>query len=141
MHMNRMARALVLAIALAVVSHEATVGTQQRGQRGGQGTPQVEGVAPIGLDASEDQIKQAVGAVRAGRKLTPKAWPGGARVAVGISFDIDNELLSRTNPLPVPLSEGEYGATTGLPRILAMLDRQQIPATFYIPAVSAMLHP
>jgi len=65
----------------------------------------------------------------------------GARVAVAISFDIDNELLSRTTPLPVPLSQGEYGATTGLPRILAMLDRQQIPATFYIPAVSAMLHP
>jgi peptidoglycan/xylan/chitin deacetylase (PgdA/CDA1 family) len=59
---------------------------------------------------------------------------------VGLSFDIDNELLARTNPLPVPLSQGEYGATTALPRILAMLDRQQIPASFYIPAVSAMLH-
>jgi peptidoglycan/xylan/chitin deacetylase (PgdA/CDA1 family) len=62
-------------------------------------------------------------------------------VAVAISFDIDNELLSRNNPLPVPLSQGEYGATTALPRILAMLDRMQIPASFYIPAVSAMLHP
>jgi peptidoglycan/xylan/chitin deacetylase (PgdA/CDA1 family) len=41
----------------------------------------------------------------------------------------------------VPLSQGEYGATTALPRILAMLDRQKIPATFYIPAVAAMLHP
>jgi peptidoglycan/xylan/chitin deacetylase (PgdA/CDA1 family) len=60
---------------------------------------------------------------------------------VAISFDIDNELLSRTNPLPVPLSQGEYGATTALPRILRMLDRQQVPATFFIPAVSAMLHP
>jgi peptidoglycan/xylan/chitin deacetylase (PgdA/CDA1 family) len=60
---------------------------------------------------------------------------------VGISFDIDNELLSRNTPLPVPLSQGEYGATEGLPRILAMLDRQQVPATFYIPAMSAMLHP
>src|SRR4030095_4958383 len=60
---------------------------------------------------------------------------------VALSFDIDNELLARTTPLPVPLSQGEYGATTGLPRILALLDRQQVPATFYIPAVSAMLHP
>jgi len=141
MVVNRMARGLVLATALAVVTHQAIVRTQQRGQRGGQGAPAVEGVAPIGLDATEDQLKQVVGAVRPGRKLTPKAWPGGARVAVAISFDIDNELLSRTSPLPVPLSQGEYGATTGLPRILAMLDRQQIPATFYIPAVSAMLHP
>src|SRR5438552_3424994 len=141
MVVNRMARGLVLATALAVVTHQAIVRTQQRGQRGGQAAPAVEGVAPIGLDATEDQIKQAVGAVRAGRKLTPKAWPGGARVAVAISFDIDNELLSRTSPLPVPLSQGEYGATTALPRILALLDRQQVPATFFIPAVSPLLHP
>jgi peptidoglycan/xylan/chitin deacetylase (PgdA/CDA1 family) len=134
-------RALALAIVLAFVGYQAVARTQQRG-RGGQGGGQGEGsVPPIGLDASEEQIKQGFGMVRAGRKLTPKAWPTGARVAVAISFDIDNELLSRTTPLPVPLSQGEYGATTGLPRILAMLDRQQIPATFYIPAVSAMLHP
>jgi peptidoglycan/xylan/chitin deacetylase (PgdA/CDA1 family) len=123
---------VVLLVCLQVVGR-----TQQRGNQ----PPRIEGVEPIGLDASEDQIKRVVGAVRAGRKLTPKSWPNGGRVAVAISFDIDNELLSRTSPQPVPLSQGEYGATTALPRILAMLDRQQIPATFYIPAVSAMLHP
>jgi peptidoglycan-N-acetylglucosamine deacetylase len=128
---------------LMLIGYQTQPGVAQRGQRGGGpgGGGQVEGVAPIELDAPEDQIKRVIGAVRAGRKLTPKSWPGGARVAVAISFDIDNELLSRTTPLPVPLSQGEYGATTALPRILAMLDRQQIPATFYIPAVSAMLHP
>jgi peptidoglycan-N-acetylglucosamine deacetylase len=132
--------ACAAALALAV-SAQSSVRAQQRG-RGGQGGGQAEGgVPPIGLDASEAQIKQAINAVRAGRKLTPKAWPNGARVAVAVSFDIDNELLSRTTPLPVPLSQGEYGATTGLPRILVMLDRLQVPATFYIPAVSAMLHP
>jgi len=111
-------------------------------QRGGQAQPpRIVGVEPIGLDAPEDQIKRVVGAVRAGRKLTPKNWPNGARVAIAVSFDIDNELLARTSPLPVPLSQGEYGAIEGMPRILAMLDRQQIPATFFIPAVSAMLHP
>ena len=45
------------------------------------------------------------------------------------------------NPLPVPLSVGEYGATTGLPRILDLLDRHQVPATFFIPAMTLMLHP
>lgn len=98
-------------------------------------------VAPIGIEANEEQIKQAVANVRAGNKLTPKVWPNGARVAACLSFDVDNEALWRQNPLPVPLSEGEYGATTGLPRILALLDRQQVPASFYIPAMSAMLHP
>ncbi len=100
-----------------------------------------DAVRPLEHDATDDQIRQAVNRVRAGSKLTPKSWPGGARVAVGLTFDIDNELLARANPLPVPLSQGEYGATTALPRILAMLERHQVPATFFIPGVAAMLHP
>jgi peptidoglycan-N-acetylglucosamine deacetylase len=105
----------------------------------GQAAQRPDAVRPLEHDATEEQIKQTVNRVRAGRKLTPKAWPNGARVAVSLTFDIDNELLARGNPLPVPLSQGEYGATTALPRILAMLDRQAIPATFFIPAVAAML--
>ena len=98
-------------------------------------------VNPITTDSTEEQIRQAVGTARMGRKLTPKVWPNGARVAVCLSFDVDNELLQRANPLPVPLSVGEYGATTGLPRILDLLDQRQVPATFFIPAMSLMLHP
>ncbi len=98
-------------------------------------------VNPITVDSTEDQIRQAVGTARMGKKLTPKAWPSGARVAVCLTFDVDNELLQRANPLPVPLSVGEYGATTSIPRILALLDRHQVPATFFIPAMGAMLHP
>lgn len=99
------------------------------------------GFPSIPIDAGEEQVSQAVALVRAGQKLTPKAWPNGARVAVCLSFDVDNELLWRRTPLPVPLSQGEYGATTGLPRVLDLLDRQQVPASFYIPAMSAALHP
>ena len=83
---------------------------------------------PITIDSTEEQIRQAVGTARMGKKLTPKTWPNGARVAVCLSFDVDNELLQRANPLPVPLSVGEYGATTGLPRILSLLDRHRVPA-------------
>ena len=39
------------------------------------------------------------------------------------------------------MSETEYGATEGVPRILAMLEREKLPASFYAPAVSAMLAP
>ena len=99
------------------------------------------GFPSIPIDATEEQIRQGVSLVRAGQKLTPKAWPNGARVAVCLSFDVDNELLWRRTPLPVPLSQGEYGATTGLPRVLDLLDRQSVPASFYIPAMSAALHP
>jgi len=96
---------------------------------------------PIPIDATEQQVHQAVALVRAGPKLAPKSWPNGARVAVCLSFDVDNELLWRRKPEPIPLSQGEYGATTALPRILNLLDRHAIPASFYIPAMSAALHP
>jgi peptidoglycan-N-acetylglucosamine deacetylase len=96
---------------------------------------------PITITSTEDEIKQAVSAARLGRKLTPTTWPNGARVAVCLTFDVDNELLQRANPLPVPLSVGEYGASTALPRILGLLDRHQVPATFFMPAMSSLLHP
>lgn len=100
------------------------------------------GAPPVPVDATEAQVQRAVAGVRAGAVLTPKTWPNGARVAVCLSFDVDNEFHVATyNSLPVPLSTGEYGATTGLPRILALLDRQRIPASFFIPAMSAALHP
>jgi len=103
--------------------------------------PHAAGVQPIGVDATIEQMQAAVSNVRAGRKLMPAEWPGHARVAVCITFDIDNEVVWRQNPLPVPLSAGEYGALEGLPRILTVLDRQDVPATFFIPAMSAALHP
>src|SRR5215472_2192822 len=106
----------------------------------GQDQP-VPGFPQIPIDATEEQVRQAVALVRAGQKLTPKAWPNGARVAVCLTFDVDNELLWRLTPWPVPLSQGEYGATTALPRVLDLLDQHAIPASFYIPAMSAALHP
>jgi peptidoglycan/xylan/chitin deacetylase (PgdA/CDA1 family) len=83
-----------------------------------------------------------VGRVRAGRDLTPRAWPGGARVAVGLSFDVDNETGSLRDGRDTPslLSQGEYGSRAGVPRILALLERKKIPASFFVPAVSALLH-
>jgi peptidoglycan/xylan/chitin deacetylase (PgdA/CDA1 family) len=96
-----------------------------------------------GLKWSDDQIRKTAHHVRAGRKLTPKTWPNGARVAVCLSVDPDNFsiALNAGNTNPVPISAGEYGALEGLPRMLKLFDKHQIPASFYIPAVSAMLHP
>jgi peptidoglycan/xylan/chitin deacetylase (PgdA/CDA1 family) len=84
-----------------------------------------------------------VAPARVGKKLTPRSWPGGARVAVCVSFDVDNEsyLLAAGETSPNTLSAGDYGAHSGLPRILRLLDKHQVPASFFIPAVSAMLHP
>ncbi len=92
---------------------------------------------------TDEQLKQAVAPARVGRKLTPKSWPGNARVAVCLSFDVDNEsyLLAAGQTSPTTLSAADFGAETGLPRILDLLDRHQVPASFFIPAVSALLHP
>jgi peptidoglycan/xylan/chitin deacetylase (PgdA/CDA1 family) len=106
-----------------------------------QAVAQQEGTAQPGVKWTEQQIRDAVTPVRVGRKLTPRTWPNGAKVAVCLSYDIDNEYLSRGAGLPVPNSAGEYGATSGLPRILALLNREQIPASFYIPASSIINHP
>ena len=92
---------------------------------------------------SADTIRSVVNAVRAGRSLQPKAWPNGARVAVLLSFDVDNEsvALRFSEPTIGALSQGEYGARVALGRVLALLDRNAIPATFFVPAVSLQLHP
>jgi peptidoglycan/xylan/chitin deacetylase (PgdA/CDA1 family) len=39
------------------------------------------------------------------------------------------------------ISRGQYGARAGVPRILKVLDQHAVPATFFMPAVSAMLYP
>ena len=46
----------------------------------------------------------------------------------------------RPEPRPALLSQGEYGSRAGLLRVLAMLDRHYIPASFFVPGVSALLH-
>jgi peptidoglycan-N-acetylglucosamine deacetylase len=81
--------------------------------------------------------------VRAGRSLKPKSWPGGAQVAVALSFDSDHESgeLREGGSSPGRLSQGQYGNRVGVPRILDLLERHAVPASFYVPAVIAMLYP
>ncbi len=92
---------------------------------------------------TEDQWRGAVERVRAGRTLRPRQWPDGARVAVALSFDFDNETPSlRDNQTsPSLMSNGQYGARAGLPRVLSLLDAYDVHASFFIPAVSALLYP
>ena len=91
----------------------------------------------------EEQWRRLVNRVRAGRPLRPAAWPGGARCAVALSFDSDHE----TNELRDGgqsigrLSQGQYGARQGVPRILEILGRSGVKASFFVPAVVALLYP
>ena len=96
-----------------------------------------------GVKLTLDQLKAQMFHVSAGKRLKPKAWPNGARVAVGLSFDVDNASasLATGDLLSESISRGEYGAVDGVPRILRLLDKYQLPASFFIPAVSHLLHP
>ena len=91
----------------------------------------------------ESEWRQRVNQVRAGRSLRPSQWPGGARCAVALSFDSDHE----TNELRDGgrsigrMSWGQYGSRVGVPRILELLHRHGVPATFFVPAVAALLYP
>jgi peptidoglycan/xylan/chitin deacetylase (PgdA/CDA1 family) len=84
-----------------------------------------------------------VNKVRAGRPLTPRQWKDGARVAVLFGFDSDHEswVLRDGGDSPAGLASGQYGARAAMPRILRLLARHGIPATFFVPAVIAELYP
>jgi peptidoglycan/xylan/chitin deacetylase (PgdA/CDA1 family) len=104
--------------------------------------PRSAGVKP-GWQWTTDSEFQVVNAVRAGRSLQPPRWPNSARVAVLLSFDVDNETVSLRfgEPTVGALSQGEYGARVGLDRVLSLLDKYRIPATFFIPAISLKITP
>lgn len=91
----------------------------------------------------EARWRATVDQVRAGRNLKPAQWKNGARCAMALSFDSDHE----TNELRDGgksigrMSWGQYGPRQGIPRILKALDRYGAKASFYVPAVSALLYP
>ncbi len=91
----------------------------------------------------EERWRGLVGRVRAGRRLRPKVWPGGRKVAVALSFDADHESfeMGRGGSATGRLAWGEFGRRVGVPRILSLLARHGVPATFFVPAVSALLDP
>jgi peptidoglycan-N-acetylglucosamine deacetylase len=71
-------------------------------------------------------------------------WKDRFQCAVTLSVDFDAESLwSGTFGLttPSPLSRGDYDVRAALPRIHALLDKHDLPATFMVPAQVAEEHP
>jgi hypothetical protein len=68
----------------------------------------------------EEVWRGAVEHVRAGRSLKPARWKDGAAFAVALSFDSDHETIELRNGgrSYSKLSQGQYGARAGMPRIL-----------------------
>lgn len=70
------------------------------------------------------------------------SWPDGARAGAAFTFDVDAEsAILASHPAAVGwldvMSHQAYGPRTGVPRILRMLDRRSIRATFFVPGYTA----
>ena len=91
----------------------------------------------------DEHWRSIVNHVRAGRTLRPARWKDNARCAVALSFDSDHETTElRDGGKSIGrLSWGQYGSRVGVPRILDVLRRYDVPASFYVPAVTARLYP
>ena len=73
-------------------------------------------------------------------------WPGDTQCTVFLTFDIDGvtSWVRRNAALwnrPSALSLAEYGPSVATPRILDLLDKYDLPATFFIPGQVAQTHP
>jgi peptidoglycan/xylan/chitin deacetylase (PgdA/CDA1 family) len=70
------------------------------------------------------------------------AWPEGARAAAAFTFDVDAEsAILSSHPQAAGwldvMTHQAYGPRTGVPRILRMLKRRSIRATFFVPGYTA----
>lgn len=94
-------------------------------------------------ETPEPVWRAAVDRVRAGRPLIPKRWPGGAKAAFALSFDCDHETFEMgTGKAAIGrLAWGEFGRRRGVPRILDILGRHDVRASFFVPAVAGLIDP
>lgn len=70
------------------------------------------------------------------QKLGKINLPEGKKIAVNLGFDFDSSSVwmeSFTKTSPVYTSRGEFGAEVGVPRILDLLDKYGLKATFFVP--------
>lgn len=91
----------------------------------------------------EERLQTIMNRARAGRSLKPESWPQGGACAVALSFDSDHDTFElRDGGRSISaLSQGQFGPRQGIPRIRRLLARESIPATFFVPAVSAIHYP
>ncbi|MHB8273715.1 MAG: polysaccharide deacetylase family protein [Dermatophilaceae bacterium] len=76
----------------------------------------------------------------------PIAWPHGHRAAASFTFDVDAEsaVLSASPGSEARagiMSHQSYGPLVGVPRILGILERHGVTATFFVPGFTAERYP
>ena len=76
----------------------------------------------------------------------PVTWPAGIKAAACLTFDIDAESAVLTADRSSidrmsPMSHQSYGPLVGVPRILGLLERHGVRATFFVPGYTAHRYP
>ena len=76
----------------------------------------------------------------------PVRWPDGYTAAACLTFDLDAEAAVLTADIGSlhrmsPMSHQAYGPLVGIPRILNLLARHDVRATFFVPGYSAHRYP
>ena len=81
--------------------------------------------------------------MRSGRSLNPTAWPNGARVAVALTFNVNNSAnqLARGDTAVVAMTGGEFGAAQGCRGCSSCSTGTTITATFFVAGVADLVHP
>lgn len=90
-------------------------------------------------------IVAASGAALAQDAGSAPPWPEGAVAAVTFGFDLDGEIVWEDPPgsgqgSSDGISQGRYGPRRGVPRILDLLARHGVRATFFVPSRVAGRH-
>jgi peptidoglycan/xylan/chitin deacetylase (PgdA/CDA1 family) len=76
------------------------------------------------------------------RTIDKVEWPRGAQSAVSMTLEIDlNVARDMMADSQAEWTQGEFGARVGIWRVLDLLRRHQVSATFFIPVKSAELYP
>lgn len=130
---------LAAALTLLLVQGPAVTAQSEGQTRAARAATQPE----PGTRMTVEELRKVWFDTSAGRILRPKSWPNGARTAVTFAFDVNatGAFATEVDQLINSKQQSEYGAYVGVPRIMRMLAKYEIPATFFVPAVTAMFYP
>jgi peptidoglycan/xylan/chitin deacetylase (PgdA/CDA1 family) len=90
---------------------------------------------------SDERIAEFWSEVSAGPSLKPASWPDRATVAVALSFDFQMGTVYEPRPTASTNTNSQYDGRVGLPRILKLLDKYTVPASFFVTGVTAKFYP
>jgi peptidoglycan/xylan/chitin deacetylase (PgdA/CDA1 family) len=127
---------------LAILMLLASIGCGRAGQTAVAQAPGSQDQTDPTWTWSDDRIRDFWKQVGAGPSLKPASWPGGATVAVALSFDFQmGTVYDPPSPTASTNTNSQYDGRVGLPRLLKALDKHSVPASFFVTGVTAQFYP